>query len=100
MGKKELCWIHCVVKTLTLFNLKLFHSESLKTEIGRSLQFLTARQKEILCCFFGIGIQIPQSLEEIGKRFNLTAERIRQIKDKALVKLRSRESASMLRSYL
>lgn len=81
-------------------NSKLFHTESLKLEITRSLQYLTARQKEILCCFFGIGVQIPLSLDEIGKRFNLTAERIRQIKDKALMKLRTRESASMLRSYL
>jgi RNA polymerase primary sigma factor len=57
---------------------------SLQTEIERSLSTLTDRQKEVICYFFGLGIDHPLSLEDIGERFNLTRERVRQIKDKAI----------------
>ena len=60
------------------------HKESLKQEIDRSLRTLTERQKEVICFFFGIGVDHPMSLEDIGERFNLTRERVRQIKDKAI----------------
>ena len=76
------------------------HKESLKQEIDRSLKTLTERQKEVICFFFGIGIDHPMSLEDIGDRFNLTRERVRQIKDKAITKLRSNSRSKMLRSYL
>ncbi len=76
------------------------HKESLKVEIDRSLKALTGRQKEVICFFFGIGIDNPMSLEDIGDRFNLTRERVRQIKDKAITKLRSNTRTKMLRSYL
>jgi len=76
------------------------HVESLKTEIGRSLTALTERQKEVICYFFGIGIDHPMSLEDIGERFNLTRERVRQIKDKAITKLRTTSRCGMLRPYL
>lgn len=76
------------------------HNESLKTEIGRSLTALTERQKEVICFFFGIGVDHPMSLEDIGERFNLTRERVRQIKDKAITKLRTTSRCRMLRSYL
>ena len=79
---------------------ELAHKESLKTEIDRSLQTLTERQKEVICYFFGIGVDHPLSLEDIGERFNLTRERVRQIKDKAILKLRSHQKGDMLRSYL
>jgi RNA polymerase primary sigma factor len=79
---------------------KLNHTESLKLEISRSMQFLTERQKETLCCFFGIGMQDALSLDEIGRKFNLSSERVRQIKDKAIMKLRKRESSHLLRPYL
>jgi RNA polymerase primary sigma factor len=79
---------------------RLYYTESLKMEIARSMQFLTERQKETLCYFFGIGMQDPLSLDEIGKKFNLSSERVRQIKDKAIMKLRTRESAHLLRPYL
>jgi RNA polymerase primary sigma factor len=76
------------------------HTESLKHEIDRSLKTLTERQKEVICFFFGIGVDHPMSLEDIGERFNLTRERVRQIKDKAITKLRSNSRSKMLRSYL
>src|ERR687898_29083 len=69
-------------------------------EIDRSLQTLTDRQKEVICYFFGIGVDHPLSLEDIGERFNLTRERVRQIKDKAILKLRSHQKSDLLRSYL
>jgi RNA polymerase primary sigma factor len=73
---------------------------SLKTEIERSLSTLTDRQKEVILFFFGIGIDHPLSLEDIGERFNLTRERVRQIKDKAITKLRSTSRCKLLRGYL
>ncbi|WP_368501893.1 RNA polymerase sigma factor RpoD/SigA [Flavitalea sp. BT771] len=76
------------------------HKESLKQEIDRSLKTLTERQKEVICFFFGIGVDHPMSLEDIGEKFNLTRERVRQIKDKAITKLRSNTRSKMLRSYL
>jgi RNA polymerase primary sigma factor len=78
----------------------LYHAQSLKIEINRSLQALTERQKDVVCYFFGIGIDHPLSLEDIGGKFNLTRERVRQIKDKAITKLRSNQKANLLRSYL
>lgn len=79
---------------------QLEYRESLKTEIDRSLQTLTERQKEVICYFFGIGVDHPLSLEDIGEKFNLTRERVRQIKDKAITKLRSTQKCDLLRSYL
>jgi RNA polymerase primary sigma factor len=79
---------------------ELAHTQSLKTEIDRSLQTLTERQKDVICYFFGIGVDHPLSLEDIGERFNLTRERVRQIKDKAILKLRSHQKSDLLRSYL
>ena len=78
----------------------LVHNESLKTEIDRSLKTLTERQKEVICFFFGIGVDHPMSLEDIGERFSLTRERVRQIKDKALTKLKASNRCTMLRTYL
>lgn len=78
----------------------LDHKESLKIEIERSLTTLTERQKEVICYFFGIGVDHPMSLEDIGEKFSLTRERVRQIKDKAITKLRSTNRYKLLRSYL
>jgi RNA polymerase primary sigma factor len=83
-----------------LANANIEHKESLKQEIDRSLKTLTERQKEVICFFFGIGVDHPMSLEDIGEKFNLTRERVRQIKDKAITKLRSNSRSKMLRSYL
>ena len=60
-------------------------NESLSTEIERSLQILTTREREIIKSFFGIGCQ-EMTLEEIGERLDLTRERVRQIKEKAIRK--------------
>jgi RNA polymerase primary sigma factor len=79
---------------------ELDHTESLKTEIDRSLKTLTDRQKEVICYFFGIGVDHPMSLEDIGERFSLTRERVRQIKDKAITKLRANNRCQTLRTYL
>src|ERR1043165_1228338 len=78
----------------------LDHRESLKTEIDRSLKTLTERQKEGICFFFVIGVDHPMSLEDIGEKFNLTRERVRQIKDKAITKLRATNRCKLLRTYL
>lgn len=78
----------------------LVHEESLQTEIQRSLKTLSERQKEILCYFFGIGVEHAYSLEDIGRRFNLTRERVRQIKDKAITRLRSAGRCHQLKVYL
>jgi RNA polymerase primary sigma factor len=79
---------------------ELYHNQSLKTEIDRSLRSLTERQKEVICFFFGIGVDHPLSLEDIGERFSLTRERVRQIKDKAITKLKATSKGTMLRTYL
>ena len=78
----------------------LVEKDSLNTEIERSLNTLTERQKEVIRFFFGIGIDHPLSLEDIGERFSLTRERVRQIKDKAITKLRTTSRCKLLRSYL
>lgn len=81
-------------------NLNIEHKESLKQEIERSMKMLTERQKEVICYFFGIGVDHPMSLEDIGEKFNLTRERVRQIKDKAITKLRTNSRSRELRGYL
>jgi RNA polymerase primary sigma factor len=78
----------------------LMYRESLKTEIERSLTTLTERQKEVICFFFGIGVDHPMSLEDIGEKFSLTRERVRQIKDKAITKLKTNTRCQVLRTYL
>lgn len=73
---------------------------SLATEIDRSLSTLTDRQKDVIRFFFGIGVDHALSLEDIGERYSLTRERVRQIKDKAITKLRSTSRCKLLRTYL
>jgi RNA polymerase primary sigma factor len=79
---------------------ELAFKASLKTEIERSLSTLSERQKEVIRYFFGIGIDHALSLEDIGERFNLTRERVRQIKDKAITKLRTASRCKLLKTYL
>ncbi|MEI9942930.1 MAG: sigma factor-like helix-turn-helix DNA-binding protein [Chitinophagaceae bacterium] len=76
------------------------HTESLRTELDRSFQTLNDKQRKTLCYFFGIGIDHPMSLDDIADKFDLTPERVRQIKDKAITKLRTNKNFDMLRSYL
>ncbi|HLP36372.1 RNA polymerase sigma factor RpoD/SigA [Lacibacter sp.] len=79
---------------------ELDHNESLRTEITRSLKTLTERQQDVIRYFFGIGVDHPLSLEDIGERFNLTRERVRQIKDKAISKLKTNSRCKLLKGYL
>lgn len=74
--------------------------ESLSEEIKRSLATLTEREREIIVLFFGLGTNHQLSLEEIGEKFSLTRERVRQIKDKALQRLRHTSRSKILKSYL
>ncbi len=81
-------------------DLNLEYGESLRKEIERSLDTLTARQKSVLKLYFGIGLEHPVSLEDIGDMFDLTRERVRQIKDKAIAKLRENSRSKLLMHYL
>ena len=78
----------------------LEYVESLRREIERSLGTLTDRQCDVIKLYFGIGIDHPMSLEDIGDKFGLTRERVRQIKDKAINKLRSVSRSKLLKHYL
>jgi RNA polymerase primary sigma factor len=78
----------------------LEYLESLRREIDRSLGTLTDRQADVIKLYFGIGVEHPLSLEDIGDRFGLTRERVRQIKDKAINKLRSASRSKLLKHYL
>jgi RNA polymerase primary sigma factor len=75
-------------------------NESLQKEIKRSLSTLTDREKDVIMLFFGIGIPHPLSLEEIGEKFGLTRERVRQIKEKGIRRLRHTSRSKLLKSYL
>ncbi len=79
---------------------KLEYNESLRQEIERSLNTLTERQCDVIKLYFGIGVEHPMSLEDIGEKFGLTRERVRQIKDKAINKLRSASRSKLLKHYL
>jgi RNA polymerase primary sigma factor len=80
---------------------QLEYIESLRNEIERSLCSLTDRQRDVIKLYFGISSEHPMSLEDIGDKFGLTRERVRQIKDKAISKLRASTSKSkLLKSYL
>ena len=81
-------------------DMHLAFNASLATEIDRSLSTLTDRQKDVIRFFFGIGVDHALSLEDIGERFNLTRERVRQIKDKAITKLQVTSRCNLLRTYL
>ncbi len=74
--------------------------ESLKNEVTNILSTLDAREAEVIRLSFGIGRNQKATLEEIGDRFNLTRERIRQIKEKALRKLRGSKRGDRLKAYL
>lgn len=74
--------------------------ESLQREIERSLTTLSDREKDVVMLFFGIGQQHGLTLEEIGSKFDLTRERVRQIKEKAIRRLRHNSRSKLLKAYL
>jgi RNA polymerase primary sigma factor len=78
----------------------LEYADSLRREIERSLGTLTDRQCDVIKLYFGIGVEHPMSLEDIGDKFGLTRERVRQIKDKAINKLRATSRSKLLKGYL
>ncbi len=75
-------------------------SDSLRKEIERSLGTLTPRESDIIKLYYGLDKEPPYSLEEIGSLFNLTRERVRQIKEKAIKRLKHTYRSKILRSYL
>lgn len=78
---------------------ELLH-ESLQMEIERTLDTLSEREKEIIKLYFGIGMNHGLTIDEIGEKFDLTRERVRQIKEKALKRLRQSTRSKLLRAYL
>jgi RNA polymerase primary sigma factor len=74
--------------------------DSLRREIERSLSTLSPREADIVRLYYGLNGEPPYSLEEIGKLFNLTRERVRQIKEKAIKRLRHTYRSKILKSYL
>lgn len=74
--------------------------ESLEREVERALDTLTERERDVLRLFYGIGVPHPLTLEEIGDKFNLTRERVRQIKEKAIRRLRHSSRSKLLLPYL
>jgi RNA polymerase primary sigma factor len=75
-------------------------TESLKAEIERALSTLTEREAEVIKLYFGLNKEHSLTLEEIGERFNLTRERVRQIKEKAIRRLRHASRSKNLKAYL
>ncbi|MBR6843959.1 MAG: RNA polymerase sigma factor RpoD/SigA [Bacteroidales bacterium] len=74
--------------------------ESLSQEIERSLSTLTEYEREVIKMYFGIGLPHPLSLDEIAMKFNLTRERVRQIKEKGIKRLKSSSKSKHLKAYL
>ncbi len=79
---------------------KALMQESLQKEIDRSLSTLTEREREIVKMFYGIGLKDGLTLDEIGHKFDLTRERVRQIKEKAIRRLRQSSRSKLLKGYL
>jgi len=75
-------------------------TESLRREIERSLSTLTTREADVVRLYFGLNGQHPMTLEEIGERFDLTRERVRQIKEKAIRRLKHTSRSKILKTYL
>lgn len=81
-------------------DIQVSYTESLKCEVQRSLSSLSAKQCDVLKLYFGIGVEQPLSLEDIGHRYHLTRERVRQIKDTAIERLKNSGKSKLLKSYL
>ncbi len=74
--------------------------ESLRKEIDRAISTLTQREADVVKLYFGLNAQHPMTLEEIGEKFDLTRERVRQIKEKAIRRLKHTSRSKILKSYL
>ena len=74
--------------------------ESLRKEIDRAISTLTQREQDVVRLYFGLNGSHPMTLEEIGEKFDLTRERVRQIKEKAIRRLKHTSRSKILKSYL
>jgi len=75
-------------------------NDSLRREVQRALSTLTPREADVITFYFGLNGEHPMTLEEIGEKFNLTRERVRQIKEKAIRRLRHTTRSKALKPYL
>lgn len=75
-------------------------NQSLKIEIDRALSTLTFKEAKVIKMYYGIGNEVASSLSEIGEKFDLTRERVRQVKQRAILRLQSKSKTQMLRTYL
>ncbi len=75
-------------------------NESLKIEIQRALNTLSPRERDVLKLYYGLDQENPLTLEEIGEKFKLTRERVRQIKEKAIRRLKHASKSTQLKTYL
>ena len=74
--------------------------DSLKIEIERAISTLTPREADVLRCYFGLDRKVPLSLEEIADKYELTRERVRQIKEKAIKRLKQTSRSKLLKTFL
>jgi RNA polymerase primary sigma factor len=79
---------------------QLLMIQSLSDDLQHTLEGLAPREREVIICYFGLDGNKPLTLEEIGDKFDLTRERVRQIKDRAISRLRRSSKSGDLRSYL
>ena len=87
------------MENLLILTRNLLH-ESLRTEIERALETLTPREADVIRLYFGLAGQHSMTLEEIGETFDLTRERVRQIKEKAIRRLKHTSRSKILKTYL
>ena len=80
--------------------IKRFIRDALTDEIRQSLTTLQKRERDVIRMYFGIDMDYALTLNEIGEEFSLTRERVRQIKEKAIRRLRHRSRSKVLRTYL
>lgn len=74
--------------------------KTVETEISHMLQGLSEREAEIIACYFGLNGKTPMTLEEIGNEYNLTRERVRQIKERCIQRLKEKTNHGLLRAYI
>lgn len=93
-------WVDVIENPNSIDSDKSLISDSLKNEIERCLSTLTEKEREIVKLFFGIDVEYNHTLEEIGEKFNLTRERVRQIKERAVRRLRLHSRSKLLIPYI
>lgn len=99
-GLEEGTLLDTIVSTGPATDAPVMHHQSLQVDVDRLLRALSKTEREVICLFFGIGSTETCSLHEIGGKYNLSPERVRQIRNSALTKLRNNGRARLLRTYL